>query len=155
MSDSHELRAQLATGRNAVLVAPPGAGKSTVVPLALLDEPWAAGKRLLLLEPRRLAARAVATRMASMLGERPGETVGSRMRLDTRVGPRTRLEVVTEGILTRMLQSDAALEGVAAVIFDEFHERSLHADLGLVLCREAQLSLDLPLRIERPAALQE
>jgi ATP-dependent helicase HrpB len=142
-----ELRAQLAAGRNAVLVAPPGAGKSTVVPLALLDEPWTAGKRLLLLEPRRLAARAVATRMASTLGERSGETVGYRMRLDTRVGPRTRLEVVTEGILTRMLQSDAALEGVAAVIFDEFHERSLHADLGLVLCREAQLSLDLPLRI--------
>src|SRR6188768_3083718 len=132
---------------NAVLVAPPGAGKSTVVPLALLQEPWAAGGRILLLEPRRLAARAVAARMAQSLGERVGETVGYRMRMDTRVGPRTRLEVVTEGILTRMLQQDAALAGVAAVIFDEFHERSLHADLGLALCREAQESLGLPLRL--------
>src|SRR5690606_11754133 len=142
-----ELCARLRAGRNAVLVAPPGAGKSTVVPPALLGEPWAAGKRLLLLEPRRLAARAVAARMAASLRERPGETVGYRMRLDTKVGPRTRLEVVTEGILTRMLQEDPTLEGVAAVIFDEFHERSLHADLGLVLCREAQESLDLPLRL--------
>jgi ATP-dependent helicase HrpB len=142
-----ELRSRLAAGANAVLVAPPGAGKSTVVPLALLQEPWAAGRKILLLEPRRLAARAVAARMAATLGERLGETVGYRMRLDTKVGPRTRLEVVTEGILTRMLQSDPALEGVAAVIFDEFHERSLHADLGLVLCREAQQSLDLPLKL--------
>lgn len=142
-----QLRHCLANGNNAVLVAPPGAGKSTVVPLALLEEPWAAGRRILLLEPRRLAARAVAARMAATLGERVGETVGYRMRLDTKVGPRTRLEVVTEGILTRMLQSDPALEGVAVVIFDEFHERSLHADLGLVLCREAQQSLDLPLKL--------
>lgn len=141
------LRSTLAAGRNAVLVAPPGAGKSTVVPLALLREPWVQGRRLLLLEPRRLAARAVATRMAATLGERPGETVGWRMRLDTRVSARTRLEVVTEGILTRMLQEDPTLEGFAAVIFDEFHERSLHADLGLALCREAQQSLDLPLRL--------
>ncbi len=142
-----ELRARLAAGSNAVLVAPPGAGKSTVVPLALLDEAWTRGQRILLLEPRRLAARAVATRMAATLRERPGETVGWRMRLDTRVGPHTRLEVVTEGILTRMLQKDPALDGVAAVIFDEFHERSLHADLGLALCREAQDSLGLPLRL--------
>ncbi len=141
------LRARLAGGGNAVLVAPPGAGKSTVVPLALLEEPWASGQRVLLLEPRRLAARAVASRMAATLGEKPGETVGWRMRLDTCVGPRTRLEVVTEGILTRMLQEDPALDGVAAVIFDEFHERSLHADLGLALCREAQDSLGLPLRL--------
>ncbi|MET0280557.1 MAG: ATP-dependent helicase HrpB [Steroidobacteraceae bacterium] len=132
---------------NAVLVAPPGAGKSTVVPLALLETPWARGGKLLLLEPRRLAARAVATRMAQSLGERVGETVGYRMRMDTRVGPATRLEVVTEGILTRMLQQDPALEGVAAVIFDEFHERSLNADLGLTLCREAQESLGLPLKL--------
>jgi len=132
---------------NAVLVAPPGAGKSTVVPLALLQEPWAANGRILLLEPRRLAARAVAARMAQQLGQRIGETVGYRMRLDTRVGPATRLEVVTEGILTRMLQDDPALEGVVAVLFDEFHERSLHADLGLALCREAQESLGLPLRL--------
>ncbi len=142
-----ELLAVLAAQRNAVLVAPPGAGKSTVVPLALLGAAWAKGQKILLLEPRRLAARAVASRMAQSLGERVGETVGYRMRLDTRVGPRTRLEVVTEGILTRMLQQDAALEGVAAVLFDEFHERSLHADLGLALCREAQESLGLPLRL--------
>jgi ATP-dependent helicase HrpB len=142
-----QLLSVLAYGRNAVLVAPPGAGKSTVVPLALLSAAWAEGQKILLLEPRRLAARAVASRMAQTLRERVGETVGYRMRLDTRVGPRTRLEVVTEGILTRMLQQDAALAGVAAVIFDEFHERSLHADLGLALCREAQDSLDLPLRL--------
>jgi ATP-dependent helicase HrpB len=142
-----ELLAILAGERNAVLVAPPGAGKSTIVPLALLAAPWAQGLKLLLLEPRRLAARAVAARLAQNLGERVGETVGYRMRLDTRVGPGTRLEVVTEGILTRMLQQDAALDGVAAVLFDEFHERSLHADLGLALCREAQESLGLPLRL--------
>ncbi len=142
-----QLLQSLAAGRNAVLVAPPGAGKSTVVPLALLDAPWARNRKILLLEPRRLAARAVASRMASTLGERVGETVGYRMRLDTKVGPRTRLEVVTEGILTRMLQQDAALEGIAAVLFDEFHERSLNADLGLVLCREAQESLGLPLKL--------
>jgi ATP-dependent helicase HrpB len=142
-----DLLSALADGRNAVLVAPPGAGKSTVVPLALLSAAWAKGQKILLLEPRRLAARAVAGRMAQTLGERVGDTVGYRMRLDTRVGPRTRLEVVTEGILTRMLQQDAALTGVAAVIFDEFHERSLHADLGLAFCREAQLSLELPLRL--------
>jgi len=142
-----QLRAALIQHRNAVLVAPPGAGKSTVVPLALLTEPWARGQRVLLLEPRRLAARSVAARLAQNLGQRMGETVGYRMRLDTRVGPATRLEVVTEGILTRMLQQDAALEGVAAVLFDEFHERSLHADLGLALCREAQESLGLPLRL--------
>jgi ATP-dependent RNA helicase HrpB len=142
-----QLRAALAADGCAVLVAPPGAGKSTVVPLALLDEPWARGRKILLLEPRRLAARAVAERMAASLRERVGETVGYRMRLDTRVGPRTRLEVVTEGILTRMLQQDPALEGVAAVLFDEFHERSLNADLGLALCTEARASLDLPLKL--------
>jgi len=142
-----QLRDALRGRHNAVLVAPPGAGKSTVVPLALLDEPWARGQRVLLLEPRRLAARSVAARLAQNLGQRIGETVGYRMRLDTRVGPTTRLEVVTEGILTRMLQQDAALEGVAAVLFDEFHERSLHADLGLALCREAQESLGLSLRL--------
>jgi ATP-dependent helicase HrpB len=141
------LRAALRQGCNAVLEAPPGAGKSTVVPLVLLDEPWARGKRILLLEPRRLAARAVATRMARSLGEAPGATVGWRMRMDTRVGPATRLEVVTEGVLTRMLQQDPALEGVAAVLFDEFHERSLAADLGLALCLEAQQTLVPELRL--------
>ena len=141
------LLAALASGRNAVLVAPPGAGKSTVVPLALLDEPWARGQKIVLLEPRRLAARAVATRMASSLGERPGGTVGYRMRLETRVSAETRLEVVTEGVLTRMLQSDPALDGVAAVIFDEFHEQSLNADVGLALARDAQRHLSPELRL--------
>jgi len=130
-----------------VLQAPPGAGKSTVVPLALLEQPWARGRRILMLEPRRLAARAVARRMAQTLREAVGETVGYRMRLETRIGPRTRLEVITEGVFTRMLQSDPALEGVAAVIFDEFHERSLQADLGLTLCLDAREQLGSGLRI--------
>ncbi|HYB33715.1 MAG TPA: DEAD/DEAH box helicase, partial [Steroidobacteraceae bacterium] len=116
------LRAALKSHHAAVLQAPPGAGKSTVVPLALLAEDWARGKRLLMLEPRRLAARAIAARMAHTLGEGVGGTVGYRMRLDTRVSRATRVEVVTEGVLTRLLQNDPALEGVAAVIFDEFHE---------------------------------
>ena len=141
------LRDALAMHGCAVLEAPPGAGKSTVVPLALLDEPWVAGRKILMLEPRRLAARAVAMRMAATLGERVGETVGYRMRLDTRVGPRTRIEVVTEGVLTRMLQRDASLEGVAAVLFDEFHERSLQADLGLAFCLDAKKTLELDLRL--------
>ncbi|HUN25544.1 MAG TPA: ATP-dependent helicase HrpB [Steroidobacteraceae bacterium] len=141
------LRAALAGGRNVVLEAPPGAGKSTVVPLALLDEPWARHGRLVMLEPRRLAARAVAARMAATLGERIGETVGLRMRLDTRVSAATRIEVVTEGVLTRMLQSDAALEGTALVAFDEFHERSVHADLGLALALDAQATLAPQLRL--------
>lgn len=141
------LRAALAEQGRAVLVAPPGAGKSTVVPLALLDEPWAQGRRIVLLEPRRLAARAVASRMARSLGESVGQTVGWRMRLDTRVGPRTRLEVVTEGVLTRMLQDDATLGDAAAVIFDEFHERSLNADLGLALLLEARAALVPDLRL--------
>ena len=141
------LRAALIDGRNAVLVAPPGAGKSTVVPLALLEEPWARAQKIVLLEPRRLAARAVAARMASSLGERPGGTVGYRMRLDTRVSAKTRLEVVTEGVLTRMLESDPALAGVAAVIFDEFHERSLNADVGLAFALDAQRHVAPDLRI--------
>ena len=141
------LRAALAAAPAAVLEAPPGAGKSTVVPLALLDEPWVRGRKILMLEPRRLAARAVAQRMAETLGETVGMTVGHRMRLDTRVGPHTRIEVVTEGVLTRMLQSDPALEGVAAVLFDEFHERSLQADTGLALCLDARDTLGTDLRI--------
>ena len=116
-----------------VLQAPPGAGKTTRVPLALLDEPWLAGQTILMLEPRRLAARAAAERLASELGEKVGETVGYRIRLESRVGPRTRIEVVTEGILTRRLQDDPALEGVGLLIFDEYHERSLDADLALAL----------------------
>ncbi len=141
------LREALRSHASAVLEAPPGAGKSTVVPLALLAEPWAQGKRLLMLEPRRLAARAIAVRMARTLGENPGGTIGYRMRLDTRVSHATRVEVVTEGVLTRLLQEDPALEGVAAVIFDEFHERSLQADLGLALCLDARAALAPKLRI--------
>jgi ATP-dependent helicase HrpB len=141
-----ELKAALGQHRNAVLVAPPGAGKSTGVPLALLDASWLAGT-ILMLEPRRLATRGVAARMAWMLGERVGETVGYRMRMDTRVGPGTRIEVVTEGILTRRLQRDAALDGVALIVFDEFHERNLQADLGLALVLDAQRHLRPELRI--------
>ena len=141
------LRAALAAQRAAVLQAPPGAGKSTVVPLALLEEPWMQGKRMVMLEPRRLAARAVARRMAQTLGEEVGRTVGYRMRLDTRVSRETRIEVVTEGVLTRMLQSDPALEGIALVIFDEFHERSLQADLGLALTLDAREVLAPELRL--------
>ncbi|MBH3430793.1 ATP-dependent helicase HrpB [Pseudomonas alkylphenolica] len=127
------LREALSLRHEAVLEAPPGAGKTTRVPLALLNEPWLAGQTILMLEPRRLAARAAAERLASELGEQVGETVGYRIRLDSKVGPTTRIEVVTEGILTRRLQADPALEGVGLVIFDEFHERSLDADLALAL----------------------
>ncbi len=132
------LRRALAHSRHAVLSAPPGAGKTTRVPLALLDEPWLEGRRIVMLEPRRLAARAAAHFMAVTLGEAVGRTVGYRTRLDTKVGPTTRIEVVTEGILTRLLQHDPSLAEYGIVIFDEFHERSLHADLGLALCLEAQ-----------------
>ncbi|HKE95224.1 MAG TPA: ATP-dependent helicase HrpB [Povalibacter sp.] len=142
-----ELRRVLAAQRNAVLQAPPGAGKSTLVPLALLDEPWRGDGRIVMLEPRRLAARAVAARMAQLLREPVGRTVGYRTRLDTRVSSDTRLEVVTEGILTRWLQHDPSLEGVALVIFDEFHERSLQADLGLALTLDAQSTLREDLKI--------
>ena len=115
------LREVLHNRDEAVLEAPPGAGKTTRVPLALLNEPWLAGQTILMLEPRRLAARAAAERLASELGEKVGETVGYRIRLDSKVGPTTRIEVVTEGILTRRLQSDPALDGVGLLIFDEFH----------------------------------
>ena len=125
------LTAALADHNAAVLVAPPGAGKTTRVPLVLLDEPWAKDKKILVLEPRRLAARAAAARMASTLGEQVGDTVGLRVRFGSKVTKRTRIEVVTEGIFTRLVLDDPSLEGVAAVLFDEFHERSLDADLGL------------------------
>jgi ATP-dependent helicase HrpB len=137
----------LESGRQVVLEAPPGAGKSTVVPLALLEAAWRGDGRIVMLEPRRIAARAVAERMASLLGERCGERVGFRTRLETRVGASTRLEVVTEGILTRQLQHDPALEGVACVIFDEFHERGLQGDLGLALALECQRHLRPELRL--------
>jgi ATP-dependent helicase HrpB len=141
------LRAAFEQHRSVVLVAMPGAGKSTVVPLALLEEPWLDGKRIVMLEPRRLATRAVAQRMAWTLGEKVGETVGYRMRLDTRVSRATRIEVVTEGVLTRMLQSDPSLEGVRLVIFDEFHERSLQGDIGLALTLDAREAVAPELRV--------
>lgn len=131
----------------AVLEAPPGAGKSTRVPLALLDEIWLGEKTILMLEPRRLAARAVASRMSATLGETVGGTVGYRVRLESKISKATRIEVVTEGILTRRMQSDPELQGVGLVIFDEFHERSLDADLGLALCLEAQAALRPDLKI--------
>jgi ATP-dependent helicase HrpB len=141
------LRLALADNSSAVLVAPPGAGKTTRAPLALLDEPWAKGKRLILLEPRRLAARAAAARMAATLEEKVGETIGLRVRLTSLVSERTRIEVVTEGVFTRMILADPALDGVAAVLFDEFHERSLDADLGLVFALDAQQGLREDLRL--------
>ncbi|MFP6863683.1 ATP-dependent helicase HrpB [Pseudomonas sp.] len=148
-----ELCQALALRDEAVLEAPPGAGKTTRVPLALLTQPWLAGQTIIMLEPRRLAARAAAERLASELGEAVGETVGYRIRLDSKVGPRTRIEVVTEGILARRLQDDPALEGVGVVIFDEFHERSLDADLALALCLNGRAmfrgadSGELPLKV--------
>src|SRR5271165_1480019 len=141
------LKAALAESSRAVLVAPPGAGKTTRAPLALLDAAWAKDKRLLLLEPRRLAARAAAARMAATLGEKVGETIGLRVRLQSLVSKRTRIEVVTEGVFTRMILDDPALEGVAGVLFDEFHERSLDADLGLALALDAQQGLRDDLRL--------
>jgi ATP-dependent helicase HrpB len=136
------------TGHNAaVLVAPPGAGKTTRVPLALLDEPWLKGKKIIMLEPRRIAARASAERMAQTLGERVGETVGYRVRFGSKVSRATRIEVVTEGIFSRQILDDPELTGIAAVLFDEFHERSLDADLGLALARDAQVGLREDLRI--------
>jgi ATP-dependent helicase HrpB len=142
-----ELTAALA-GRNvAVLVAPPGAGKSTRVPLVLAQEPWARGKKIIVLEPRRLAARAAATRMAATLGEEVGATVGYRVRFGSKISRRTRIEVVTEGVFTRRVLDDPALDGVAALLFDEFHERSLDADLGLALARDVQTGLREDLRL--------
>ena len=141
------LSAALASGNAGVLVAPPGAGKTTRVPLVLLDEPWAADKKILLLEPRRLAARAAASRMASTLKEQVGDTVGLRVRFGSKISKRTRIEVVTEGVFTRLVLDDPSLDGVAAVLFDEFHERSLDADLGLALARDVQQGLREDLKI--------
>ncbi len=141
------LKAALQARTEAVLVAPPGVGKTTLVPLALLDEPWVQGRKLLVLEPRRLAARAAAARMASLIGEKVGETVGYRVRLQSKISARTRIEVITEGVFTRMILDDPGLERVAAVLFDEFHERSLDADLGLAFARDAQGVLREDLRL--------
>ena len=141
------LKAALDAGNTAVLAAPPGAGKTTVVPLALLGQDWLGYSKIKVLEPRRLAARAAADRMARTLGEEAGGRVGYRTRLQSRIGPTTRIEVVTEGVFTRMILDDPGLEGVGAVLFDEFHERSLDADLGLALAREAQGALRDDLRL--------
>jgi ATP-dependent helicase HrpB len=146
------LRTALSNGRSAVLVAPPGAGKTTRVPLALLDEAWVGGRKILVLEPRRLAARAAAARMAWTLGEKIGETVGLRVRFDSRVSRNTRIEVMTEGVFTRTLIDDPELTGIAAVLFDEFHERSLDADLGLALALDAKKGLREDLRIAAMSA---
>ncbi|MDP3857472.1 MAG: ATP-dependent helicase HrpB [Stagnimonas sp.] len=141
------LRQALAGPGRAVLAAPPGSGKTTTIPLALLDEPWLAGKKIILLEPRRVAARSAAARMASLLGEKVGGTVGYQIRFERRIGPGTRIEVVTEGLLTRRLQADPELPGVGLVIFDEFHERSLDADLALALTLDARENLNPELRL--------
>jgi len=142
-----QLSRTLADNNAAVLVAPPGAGKTTRVPLALLDAPWLRGKKIIMLEPRRIAARASAERMAKTLGERAGETVGYRVRFGSKVSRATKIEVVTEGIFSRQILDDPELSGVAAVLFDEFHERSLDADMGLALARDAQVGLREDLRI--------
>ncbi len=142
-----ELTAALRANNAAVLVAPPGAGKTTRVPLVLLDQPWAKDKKILLLEPRRLAARAAAARMASTIDEQVGDTVGLRVRFGSKISKRTRIEVITEGVFTRLVLDDPSLAGVAAVLFDEFHERSLDADLGLALARDVQLGLREDLKI--------
>jgi ATP-dependent helicase HrpB len=142
-----DLSRALAENNAAVLVAPPGAGKTTRVPLALLDEPWIGAKKIIVLEPRRIAARASAERMAKTLGERVGDTVGYRVRFGSKVSRATRIEVVTEGIFSRQILEDPELTGIAAVLFDEFHERSLDADLGLALARDAQTGLREDLRI--------
>jgi len=143
----NDVREHLAQENTLIVTAPPGAGKSTLLPLALFEETWLQGKKILMLEPRRLAARTIAARMSELLGTQLGDTVGFRIRFETRVSTNTKIEVVTEGILTRMLQSDNALEDVGLVIFDEFHERSLNADVALALCLEAQQVLRPDLRL--------
>ena len=151
----NDLRWALAENANVVLEALPGAGKTTCIPLALLSEPWLAGQKMIVLAPRRLAARAAAMRMSHLLNESVGQRVGYRVRMDSRVSAKTRIEVITEGVLTRMLQSDPSLEKVGLVIFDEFHERSLDADLGLALCLEMQGVLNCNLRLLVMSATME
>ncbi len=142
-----QARQLLATRNTLIISTPPGAGKSTIIPLALLDEPWLGDRKIIMLEPRRLAASSIAHRMASLLDEKAGDTVGYRVRFENQTSSRTRIEVVTEGILTRMLHQDNALEDVGIVIFDEFHERRLHTDLSMALCRESQQVLRPDLRL--------
>lgn len=142
-----EIKDRLSVSNTLIVSAPPGAGKSTLLPLSLAAESWLEGKKILMLEPRRLAARGIATRMSEMIGQKTGDFVGYRIRFENRISENTRIEIITEGILTRMLQSDNSLEGVGMVIFDEFHERSLFADVALALCRDAQQVLRPDLRI--------
>ncbi|WP_338223356.1 ATP-dependent helicase HrpB [Algoriphagus confluentis] len=142
-----EVKKQLSSSNSLIIQAPPGAGKSTLLPLALLDQPWLAGKKIIMLEPRRLATKSIAQRMADMLGESVGETVGYRIRFESAISNQTRLEVITEGILTRMMHQDNALEEVGLVIFDEFHERNLFSEVALALSREVQQVLRPDLRI--------
>ncbi len=141
------IREELASQSTLIVKAPPGAGKSTLLPLAIMNEPWLKGKKIMMLEPRRLAAKTIANRMADLLGENVGESVGYRIRFESKVGPETKIEVLTEGILTRMLQEDNGLEEAGLVIFDEFHERSIHADIAMALSRECQQVLRPDLRI--------
>ncbi|WP_242929168.1 ATP-dependent helicase HrpB [Pontibacter vulgaris] len=141
------VREHLAAQNTLIVNAPPGAGKSTLLPLALLDESWLEGQKIVMLEPRRLAAKTIAERLAQLLGEEVGQTVGYRIRFENRTSAATRIEVVTEGILTRMIHSDRSLTGIGIVIFDEFHERSIHADVAMALSREAQHTLRPDLRI--------
>jgi ATP-dependent helicase HrpB len=142
-----QVQAALRAGNALVVQAPPGAGKSTLLPLSLLDEAWLDGRKIVMLEPRRLAARLVAKRLAENLGDPLGNIVGYRMRDDSKTSRATRLEVVTEGILTRMLHDDPELPGIGALLFDEFHERSLPADLGLALAIDVQRNLRPDLRL--------
>jgi ATP-dependent helicase HrpB len=150
-----DIRAALARAPKLVLQAAPGAGKTTRVPLALLDADWLGGRKIVVLEPRRLAARTAARFMAASLGEAVGETVGYRVRLDSKVGPRTRVELVTDGLFLRRLQADPELDGIGAVLFDEVHERSLDVDLALALCLELQGALRPDLRLLAMSATLE
>ncbi|MEO9870248.1 ATP-dependent helicase HrpB [Ekhidna sp.] len=142
-----DVKHHLSSSSTLIVHAPPGAGKSTLLPLALIEEAWLEGQKIIMLEPRRLAAKSIAMRMAELIGEEAGETIGYRIRFETRVSEQTKIEVVTEGILTRMLHGDNSLEGIGLVIFDEFHERSIHADVALALCRESQQVLRSDLKI--------
>ena len=142
-----EIQAKLNANNTVILNAPPGAGKSTLLPLALFELEILKGQKIIMLEPRRLAAKTIAVRLAELLNERVGETIGYRIRFESKISKDTKIEIVTEGILTRMLQTDNALEGVGMVIFDEYHERSIHADLAMALCRETQSVLREDLRI--------